>query len=49
LTILSMTILGTIFRPLGIILGAPVRAALLVLVQKACVGAVLGDDVSAEQ
>ena len=49
LTILSMTILGTIFGSLGIILGAPVCAALLVLVQKAYVGAVLGDDVSAEQ
>ncbi len=49
LTILSMTILGTIFGPLGIILGAPVCAALLVLVRKAYVGAVLGDDVSAER
>jgi predicted PurR-regulated permease PerM len=49
LTILSMTILGTIFGPLGIVLGAPVCAALLVLVRKAYVGAVLGDDVSAEQ
>jgi hypothetical protein len=44
-----MTILGTIFRPWGIILGAPVRASLLVLVQKAYVAAVLGDDVSAKQ
>ena len=44
LTILSMTILGTIFGPLGIILGAPVCAALLVLVKEAYVGAVLGDD-----
>jgi predicted PurR-regulated permease PerM len=48
LTILSMTILGTIFGPLGVILGTPVCAALLVLVQQAYVGAVLGDDASVE-
>ncbi len=48
LTILSMTILGTIFGPLGIILGAPVCAALLVLVREAYVGAVLGDDLAEE-
>ncbi len=49
LTILSMTILGAVFGPLGVILGAPVCAALLVLVQRAYVGAILGDAVSAEQ
>lgn len=49
LTILSMTILGTIFGPLGIILGAPVCAALLVLVKEAYVEAVLGDDLAAEE
>jgi len=48
LTILSMTILGTIFGPLGVILGTPVCAALMVLIQEAYVGAVLGDDASAE-
>jgi predicted PurR-regulated permease PerM len=48
LTILSMTILGTVFGPLGIILGAPVCAALLVLVREAYVGAVLGDDLAEE-
>jgi predicted PurR-regulated permease PerM len=44
LTILSMTILGTIFGPLGVILGAPVCAAMLVLVREAYVGAALGDE-----
>lgn len=49
LTILSMTILGAIFGPLGVILGAPVCAALLVLVKEAYVGAVLGDDMTGEE
>jgi predicted PurR-regulated permease PerM len=48
LTILSMTILCTVFGPLGLILGAPVCAALLVLVREAYVGAVLGDDLAEE-
>ena len=43
LTILSMTILGTIFGPLGVILGTPVVAALLVIIREAYVGGVLGD------
>ncbi len=47
LTILSMTVLGTIFGPLGIILGTPVAAVLLVTVREAYVAEVLGDpDVS---
>ena len=43
LSILSMTILGTIFGPLGVILGTPVAAVLLVTVREAYVGEVLGD------
>ncbi len=43
LTILSMTVLGAIFGPLGIILGTPTAAALLVTVREAYVGEVLGD------
>ena len=42
-TILSMTILGTLFGTLGVILGAPVAAAVLVLVREVYVGGVLGD------
>ncbi len=42
-TILSMTILGTLFGTLGVILGAPVAAAILVLVREVYVGGVLGD------
>jgi predicted PurR-regulated permease PerM len=42
-SILSMTILGTIFGPLGVILGTPFAAALLVLVREAYVADVLGD------
>src|SRR5579859_547638 len=42
-TILSMTILGTLFGTLGVILGAPVSAAVLVLVREVYVGGVLGD------
>ncbi|HTW71431.1 MAG TPA: AI-2E family transporter [Acetobacteraceae bacterium] len=43
LSILSMTILGTIFGPLGVILGTPAAAALMVAVREAYVGGVLGD------
>ncbi len=42
-TILSMTILGTLFGALGVILGAPVAAAVLVLVREVYVADVLGD------
>lgn len=42
-SILSMTILGTIFGPLGVILGTPIAAALMVAVREAYVGDVLGD------
>jgi predicted PurR-regulated permease PerM len=44
LTILSMTILGTLFGPLGIIVGAPLAAVVLVVVREAYVGALLGDE-----
>lgn len=43
LSILSMAILGTIFGPLGIILGTPVVAAVMVIVREAYVGGVLRD------
>ena len=43
LTILSMTVLGTLFGAMGIILGAPVAAAVLVIVREVYVGDVLGD------
>ena len=42
-SILSMTVLGAIFGPLGIILGTPFAAALLVTVREAYVVDVLGD------
>lgn len=42
-SIMAMTILGTIFGPLGVILGTPVAAATLVVVREAYVGGVLGD------
>ena len=48
LTILSMTILGTLFGPLGIILGAPATAVVLVVVREAYVGDVLGERESVE-
>jgi predicted PurR-regulated permease PerM len=47
LTILSMTVLGTLFGTFGIILGTPVAAALLVIVREAYVGDVLGDSEAA--
>jgi predicted PurR-regulated permease PerM len=43
LTIMSMTVLGTLFGPLGVILGAPVAAVTLVVVREAYIGDVLGD------
>ena len=43
LTILSMTCLGSIFGLLGVVLGAPLAAVLLVIVREAYVGDVLGD------
>jgi len=43
LTILSMTVLGTIFGPLGVILGTPLAAVLLVTVREAYVAEVLHD------
>jgi predicted PurR-regulated permease PerM len=46
-TILSMTILGAVFGPLGVILGTPVAAAALVAVREAYVEDVLGDTQSA--
>lgn len=42
-TILSMSIFGALFGPLGVILGAPIAAALLVLTREVYVGDVLGD------
>ena len=42
-TILSMTIFGALFGPFGVILGAPIAAALLVLGREVYVGDVLGD------
>ena len=43
LSVLSMTVLGTLFSVPGIILGTPFAAAMLVLVQSLYVGDVLGD------
>jgi predicted PurR-regulated permease PerM len=43
LTILSMTCLGSIFGLLGVVLGAPLAAVLLVVIREAYVGEVLGD------
>jgi predicted PurR-regulated permease PerM len=43
LSILSMAILGTIFGPLGIVVGTPFMAAMLVVVRELYVGGVLGD------
>lgn len=45
LTILSMTILGALFGPLGVILGAPIAAVVLVIVREVYVGDVLGENV----
>jgi predicted PurR-regulated permease PerM len=43
LSVLSMTVLGTLFSLPGVILGTPAAAAVLVLVQSLYVGDVLGD------
>ena len=43
LTIFSMMILNTLFGALGVILGAPIAAALLVIVRGVYVGDMLGD------
>lgn len=43
LSILSMTILGALFGPLGVILGTPAVAAAMVAVREAYVGGVLRD------
>jgi predicted PurR-regulated permease PerM len=42
-TILSMTVLGAIFGPLGVILGTPIAATLLVIVREVYVAGLLGD------
>ena len=44
LTVMSMTVSGTLFGPLGIILGTPLAAAGMVLVRELYVADVLGDD-----
>lgn len=43
LSILSMALFGTLFGPLGVILGTPIAAVLMITVREAYVGAVLGD------
>ncbi len=43
LTLLSMTVLGSLFGLPGIILGTPLAAVVLILVQSLYVGDVLGD------
>ena len=43
LTVLSMTVLGSLFGLAGVILGTPIAATTLVLVQSLYVGDVLGD------
>lgn len=42
-TILSLTVFGTLFGPLGAVLGTPLAAAVLVVVRKGYVADVLGD------
>jgi predicted PurR-regulated permease PerM len=48
LTILSMAILGTLFGPVGIVLGARATAVALVIIREAYVGDVLGERESVE-
>ena len=43
LTVLSMTVLGGLFGPLGVVLGAPLAAVFILLVREAYVVDVLGD------
>jgi len=38
-----MTVVGSIFGPLGVILAAPIAAAFLVVIREAYLGDVLGD------
>lgn len=49
LTILSMTILGALFGALGVILGAPIAAVMLVIIREAYVGDLLGENVHDER
>jgi predicted PurR-regulated permease PerM len=44
LLILSMTFMGTVFGPMGIIMASPLAAAALVLVSELYVVDVLGDE-----
>ena len=44
LTVMSMTVSGTLFGPLGVILGTPLAAAGMVMVRELYVVDVLGDD-----
>ena len=46
LTIMSQTVLGTLFGPLGLILATPLTAASMVLVRKLYVEDVLGDHIA---
>ena len=46
LTIMSQTVLGTLFGPLGLILATPLTAASMVLVRKLYVEDVLGDEIA---
>lgn len=48
LTILGMTVMGALFGPLGIVLGTPLAAAVLVAVRELYVRDVLGDSSVAE-
>ncbi len=41
MTILSMTVMGTLFGPLGVLVGTPLAAAIMVVVQEAYVADVL--------
>jgi predicted PurR-regulated permease PerM len=42
-TILSMTVMGTLFGPMGVILGTPLAATLLVIVREVYIGGILRD------
>ena len=44
LTVMAMTVSGTLFGPLGVILGTPLAAAGMVMVRELYVADVLGDD-----
>jgi predicted PurR-regulated permease PerM len=43
LSILSMTVLGSLLGPLGVILGTPIAAVVLTVTREVYVGEVLGD------